>query len=201
MNRLKRKSPYYIGLIISFLSFLCMLLPFFAVKETNFKYNLYIMLSLSSLGFWHVLLCIFVVLFIITLILVIVLSLLEIFKDLKIVEFKITVGKINSYMLLKALLFVLLTISAIMMILTWFMILANADYSLVFGAGPFILIVILLIATIIFVFLERAEYFKNWEQLKTSKAEDQKQDVAVEEDLLNDNKEEEIVIDPQNQDK
>ena len=162
------------------------------------------MLSLSELGFWHILLCIFIVLFYITLIFTFVICLLEILKDAKLVEFKITLGKITSYLFLKFCLITLLVISALMLLLTWFMILANKDYGIVFGAGPFVLLAVLLVGVVLFVFLERADYFKNWEQLKDTKKEKEEktQDIVVEETFIDEqNKEDEIVIDPEKKDK
>ncbi len=202
MNRLKRNCPYVIGLIVSIVCLLCAFIPIFWLNGTSYGYNLYINLSLSSLGFWHVLLCIFEVMFFITIIAIFVICFLEILKDAKLVEFKITLGKITSLLVLKFCLFTLLTLSAVITLILWFMILANSDVGLVFGAGTFIILFVILVCIVIYMFLDRGDYFKNWEQLKDTKKESivQKQDV-VEEDEIDDKIEEEIVIDPEKKDK
>ena len=204
MNRLKRNCPYVIGLIVSIVCLLCAFIPIFWLNGTSYGYNLYINLSLSSLGFWHILLCIFEVMFFITIIAIFVICFLEILKDAKLVEFKITLGKITSLLVLKFCLFTLLTLSATMLLLTWFMILANKDYGIVFGAGPFVLLAVLLVAVVLFVFLERADYFKNWAEVTDTKKEKEEktQDIVVEETFIDEqNKEDEIVIDPEKKDK
>ena len=203
MNRLKRKCPYFIGMIVSLICVLCMFFPFFAIKGTEYYYNLFIMLSLSELGFWHILLCIFIVLFCLTIIFTFVICLLEILKDAKLIEFKITIGKITSYLILKFSLITLLVISAVMTLLTWFMILANSDFGLIFGAGPFIILVILLFSVVLFMFLERADYFKNWEEINDTKIKDKNEEQVVTEEtpVKEEKAEEEIVIDPEKLDK
>ncbi len=202
MNWLKRNCPYVIGLLLSVFCTVFAFIPIFWIGGTSFGYNLYINLSLSSLGFWHILLCIFETLFFFNVIAIFVISLLEVLKDTKILEFKITLGKITSLLVLKFCFVLLLIISAVMTLLLWFMILANGDIGLVFGAGMFIILFVILLCTIIFMFLDRGDYFKNWEQIKDTKQETtaQKQDVIKEEEN-SDKNEEEIVIEPEKNDK
>ena len=160
MKNIKTKLPYIIGLVISVLGLLSMLFAYFVTTGgPNMGFNAYQLLSLSSLGFWWVLLCIFHVLMITLFIITIVICTLKLLDETGILTFKITFRKVTSFLVLKCWLILLTAISVVEMFLTWFLILANGDFGLVFGAGTFVLIGILLIGYVVFLFLERNDYF------------------------------------------
>lgn len=134
MNNLKRKFPYVLGMTISVICLLAMIFAVIVIKNSNIKYSFYDMCYLTNLGFWHVLLCVFLVVYFMLLIFVFVLCLFEILNEYNAVKFEVTVGKITSYLLLKIALITMFILTAIMLFLSWFMILANKQYGIVFGA-------------------------------------------------------------------
>ena len=198
MNNLKRKFPYVLGMAISVISLLAMIFAVIVIKNSNIKYSFYDMCYLTNLGFWHVLLSIFLVVYFMLLIFVFFLCLLEILNEYNVVKFEVTVGKITSYLLLKIALITMFILTAIMLFLSWFMILANKQYGIVFGAGPFINLAVLLIGTVLFIFLERADYFKNWENLPKTNKHPQ---IIIENENANNTKEDEIVVEEKNNEK
>ena len=171
MSTVKRTFPYVLSIIISSLCLIAMLFAYIVQSQFEIGYNGYEMMNVTQLGFWSVVLCIASFLFVVSLILVVVISFLEIFNDCKVVKFEIIFRKLNSFILVKFLLLLMLVFAFLEMLFTIFLVVANNDIGLALGAGVFILFAVMLIGYILFLFLERANYFETWAKLPKNKKE------------------------------
>ena len=157
-----KRNAAYIYCII--LAALCLIARLFAyVIQSNLNVNIglngYQMLNVGGLGFWCVLLNIFQYIFIILLIALVCVSILEILNDLNVIKFEIICKKITSLWICKICLFVMFLVGLFEILSVWFLILANSEYFLVFGAGTFVLTAICLIGFLLFILLEKKDVF------------------------------------------
>ncbi len=178
MNTIKRTFPYVLSIIISSLCLISMLFAYIVMDMSmgdlislSVGCNGYEIINVTDLGFWSVMLCITSLIFVIFLISVIVLSLLEILNDLGVVKFEVTFRRVTSLILVKFLLFLMLILAFLEMLFTIFLVIANSEQGFVLGAGTFVLFGVVLVGFILFLFLDRADYFKTWSQLPKHKKE------------------------------
>ena len=171
MNLIKKNFAYFFNIII--ICFVIFSKLFNYIIQTtlnlNIGYNAYKLLNISGLGFWGVVFNIFQYILAVVLIAITTISLLQILANSNIIKFEFTNKKISSLSILKWLLFVGVVISFIQIFLTWFIVIANADFALKLGAGSFVCFGVLLVGFVIFLFLNNNNYFKKWEEEKNEK--------------------------------
>ena len=167
MNFIKRTAPYILGLALSVICILCMFINILVVPGV-LGINGFVLVTVSGLGAWHVLACIFHVLLFILLLFIANICILKILDEANLIKFDVTFRKVTPYILLKLSMFLILIVGIVELFLLWFTILANDIYSIVFGAGIFVVVGLLLIGFILFFYFDRLGYFNKWSGTNTN---------------------------------
>lgn len=192
MKLLKQKMQYFISLGISFVMLICMFFAFLVVSG-YVGINGFTLAAVQVPSAWYVFANILHVLVFALILTIMAISILEILSATKVINFKVTFRKVTSYIIIQLAFIMLALLLVLEVFMLWFTILYNKEYGLVFGAGVFVELGICILGFLLLLFLERAGYF-NKEETQGAQTQD------TQKDIHGDDIQEEIVIEPEQND-